>query len=130
MVSAPMMAEWGSSGFCIKGEHFLILQIFENLILNAIDFSPVEGKILIETIEDKKTIQIFVRDQGPGIPEYAKDKIFEKFYSLERPSGKKSTGLGLTFAREAILLHRGMIQLEPSSQDMRGANFKISFSKN
>ena len=71
-----------------------------------------------------------MRDQGPGIPEYAKDKIFEKFYSLERPSGKKSTGLGLTFAREAILLHGGVIQLEPSSQEMSGANFKISFSRN
>jgi two-component system, OmpR family, sensor histidine kinase CreC len=121
--------EWDSSKFNIKGERFLILQIFENLILNAVDFSPVEGKILIKIKEDNKTFLIFVRDQGPGIPEYAKDKIFEKFYSLERPSGKKSTGLGLTFAREAILLHGGVIQLEPSSQEMSGANFKIALSK-
>jgi two-component system sensor histidine kinase CreC len=70
-----------------------------------------------------------VRDQGPGIPEYAKEKIYNKFYSLERPSGIKSTGLGLSFVREALLFHDGVIQLEPSSDEMSGANFKVSFSK-
>ena len=48
-----------------------------------------------------RAARIRVRDQGPGIPEYAQDKVFEKFYSLARPhSSKKSTGLGLAFVRE------------------------------
>ena len=124
-----IVVNWGSSKPIVKGDRFLILQIFENIILNAIEFSPIEGKIIIESVADKKTDHIFVRDQGPGIPEYAKEKIFNKFYSLERPSGKKSSGLGLSFVMEALSFHNGMIQLEPSSQEMSGANFKVSFSK-
>jgi two-component system sensor histidine kinase CreC len=57
--------------------------------------------------------RIAVQDAGPGIPSYAKDKIFEKFYSLARPhSDKKSTGLGLRFVQEIMNLHRGRITLE------------------
>ena len=124
-----IVVNWSSSNPIVRGERFLILQVFENLILNAIEFSPIEGKITIESIGDKTTDQIFVRDQGPGIPEYAKEKIYNKFYSLERPSGIKSTGLGLSFVREALLFHDGVIQLEPSSDEMSGANFKVSFAK-
>ena len=51
-------------------------------------------------------------DQGPDIPGYAQDKVFEKFYSLARPhSKKKSTGLGLSFVKEIASLHRGRIEL-------------------
>ena len=53
-----------------------------------------------------------VRDQGPGIPDYAEDKVFEKFYSLARPhSRKKSTGLGLAFVKEIAALHHGRVTL-------------------
>jgi two-component system sensor histidine kinase CreC len=58
-----------------------------------------------------------VQDQGPGIPEYAQDKVFEKFYSLARPhSRKKSTGLGLSFVREIASLHHGRIELGNASE--------------
>ena len=124
-----MIVKWGQSNPVITGERFLILQIFENLILNAIEFSPTEGTILIESLDDDEFDQIFVRDQGPGIPEYAKDKIFNKFYSLERPTGVKSTGLGLSFVREALSFHNGLIQLEQPINEMTGANFKLSFPK-
>ncbi len=54
-----------------------------------------------------------VDDEGPGIPEYAREKVFERFFSLQRPeTGKKSTGLGLNLAREAVHLHRGEISLQ------------------
>jgi two-component system sensor histidine kinase CreC len=55
---------------------------------------------------------IGVRDQGPGIPPYAEDKVFEKFYSLARPhSDRKSTGLGLAFVREIASQHEGRVTL-------------------
>ncbi|MBF0491777.1 MAG: hypothetical protein HQM15_03255 [Deltaproteobacteria bacterium] len=51
-------------------------------------------------------------DEGPGIPDYAQEKVFEKFFSLSRPStGKKSTSLGLSFVREVVNLHGGQISL-------------------
>ena len=54
-----------------------------------------------------------IEDHGPGIPDYARDKVFDKFFSLQRPdSGKKSTGLGLNFVREVAILHNGTVTLE------------------
>ena len=60
----------------------------------------------------RRTVDVSVRDQGPGIPEYAEDKVFEKFYSLARPhSRKRSTGLGLSFVKEIAELHQGRVTL-------------------
>jgi len=52
-----------------------------------------------------------IRDHGPGIPDYARERLFERFYSTPRPddSGRKSTGLGLSLVREVALLHGGGI---------------------
>lgn len=65
----------------------------------------------------KKKIKIIVTDNGAGIPDYAIDKIFDKFYSLPRPayksnSGQKSTGLGLNFVQEVAKLHGGTVTLQ------------------
>jgi len=55
-----------------------------------------------------RRVELTVRDRGPGVPDYALDRVFEKFYSLRRPdSGRKSTGLGLAFVREIAHLHGG-----------------------
>jgi two-component system sensor histidine kinase CreC len=121
--------KWGSSEPIILGDREFILPALNNLILNAIEFSPVEGEIVIETVEDKNKDHIFIRDQGPGIPEFAKEKIYNRHFSLIRPSGEKSSGMGLAFAKHVIALHDGEIQLEPSSQEMNGANFRVSFPK-
>ena len=56
-----------------------------------------------------------IRDHGPGVPEYAREKIFERFYSLRHhAAGRKGTGLGLTLVRETADLHGGSITLEPA----------------
>ena len=53
-----------------------------------------------------------ITDRGPGIPAYAREKVFERFFSLPRPGGRKGTGLGLTFVREIVALHAGSVTLE------------------
>ena len=54
-----------------------------------------------------------VDDDGPGIPGYATEKIFDRFFSLQRPdSVEKSTGLGLNFVKEVAILHNGEVKLE------------------
>jgi len=57
-----------------------------------------------------------VEDQGPGIPDFAKDRVFQKFFSIQRPvSGEKSTGLRLNFVSKIVELHNGAIHLENRS---------------
>lgn len=55
---------------------------------------------------------ITVEDTGSGIPDYAQEKIFDRFYSLARANSPKSTGLGLNFVREVAAIHQGNISLE------------------
>ncbi|PIU50014.1 MAG: two-component system sensor histidine kinase CreC [Desulfobacterales bacterium CG07_land_8_20_14_0_80_52_14] len=102
-----------SSDISISGDRFLLHEALSNLLQNAIDFSPKNEKIAITCRNENKCIKIMIEDRGPGIPDYALDKVFEKFYSLQRPdAGKKSTGLGLNFVREVATLHHGEIVLE------------------
>ena len=110
----------------VKGNDFILQQVMDNLIGNALEFSPVNGEITIAmfALENSNNLQIQIQDQGPGIPEYARERIFERFYSLPRPdTGKRSSGLGLTFAKRAIELHDGLITLENLSS--KGSEVKI-----
>lgn len=94
------------------GDAFLIRQALRNLIENALDFSKANSEILILVNQKSEVIEIIVEDFGTGIPEYAEKRIFEKFYSLERPNtGKKGTGLGLNFVYEVISLHSGTLSI-------------------
>lgn len=95
-----------------NGDHFLIMQAIDNLIQNAIDFSPVNGTITI-SISQSETVNITVIDQGCGIPDYALNRVFERFYSLSRPSSdKKSSGLGLCFVKQIAELHHGNVSVQ------------------
>ncbi len=97
----------------LLGEKFLIRQAIVNLLQNSLDFSPIDSEISVSVMNGSDQISIIVEDIGPGIPGYAKDQIFNRFYSLNRPGTKsKSTGLGLTFVKEVAALHGGSIELE------------------
>ncbi len=103
----------GETGLTCQGEHFLLQQALGNLLDNAIDFSPAGGEIRIGVERTDEQLRIEILDQGPGIPDYAAERLFERFYSLPRPEGGgKSTGLGLAFVREVAELHGGQIRLE------------------
>jgi len=96
-----------------EGDRFLLRQAVGNLLDNAIDFAPEDSEVVLALrVAARHNAVVTVRDQGPGIPDYAQGKVFEKFYSLARPhSRKKSTGLGLAFVQEIAALHRGRIEL-------------------
>ncbi len=99
----------------VPGESFLIRQAFANMIQNAIAFSPRSAGIAVTARPDSGGIAITVTDNGEGIPTYAADRVFERFYSLKRPDTcKKSTGLGLSLVKEVAKLHDGSITLEPN----------------
>jgi two-component system sensor histidine kinase CreC len=113
----------------VEGDAFLLRRALSNLLDNAIDFSPDGGQVQINLHVDPRIVQVKVRDYGPGIPDYAEDKVFEKFYSLARPySQKKSTGLGLAFVKEIAELHHGRITLE-NAADGKGAVATLSLPR-
>ncbi|MFP4013074.1 MAG: two-component system sensor histidine kinase CreC [Chitinispirillaceae bacterium] len=96
----------------ISGEEFLLYQSLTNLLQNAIEFSPQKSSITIETANAKGRVIIRIKDGGSGIPDYALSRVFERFYSLQRPqTEKRSTGLGLSFVKEIIELHGGTVTL-------------------
>jgi two-component system sensor histidine kinase CreC len=106
------------------GECFLLRQALGNLLDNAIDFSPEGGSIRLQSRLAHGHWEFSVRDEGPGVPEFAQQRIFERFYSLPRPDGRaRSSGLGLSFVREVAVLHGGRISLE--NQPQRGAEARL-----
>jgi two-component system sensor histidine kinase CreC len=99
-------------GVTAPGNAFLLHQALENLVQNAIDFSPSGGTVRVTVMPERDRVTISVADEGPGIPAYALDRIFERFYSLSRPGGgRKSTGLGLNLVREVAASHGGTIRV-------------------
>ncbi|NNM67612.1 MAG: sensor histidine kinase, partial [Spirochaetales bacterium] len=67
-------------------------------------------------------------DQGPGIPEKEKERIFERFYRTERGREKEGTGLGLSIVKHIIVLHRGRVQVEsPPPRQKQGTRFSLIF---
>lgn len=97
----------------ISGDPFLIGQAVGNLLSNAIDFSPNDGRIEVTIDESPDAVGVTVRDQGPGLPTYATTRVFERFYSLPRPAtGRRSFGLGLPFVKQVALLHGGEIEIQ------------------
>ena len=97
----------------VSGDRFLLGQALQNLLDNAIDFSPENGELWVRLDQDAHHVTWSVRDQGAGIPPYAQDRIFERFYSLPRGEGnERSSGLGLCLVQEVSELHGGDISIE------------------
>ena len=109
----------------INGDKFLLAQAINNLISNALDFTPKNGTVEISTRSDEKFYFIEVKDNGTGIPNYALDKLYDRFYSLPRPNKSKSSGLGLPFVKEIAILHNGQIHIQ-NRQDISGVIATLS----
>ncbi|MBI3310402.1 MAG: two-component system sensor histidine kinase CreC, partial [Serratia liquefaciens] len=102
----------GTEEITLTGDALLISQALTNLLDNALDFTPAGGSIGVRGERHESHYRITVSDDGSGIPDYALDKVFERFYSLARADKPKSSGLGLSFVQEVARLHRGAIRLD------------------
>ena len=95
----------------MAGDALLLRQALGNLLDNAAGFAPPGSCIELMAQRHGSQVEIAVRDRGEGIPAYALERIFERFYSLPRPTAGKSTGLGLPFVREVASLHGGTVEV-------------------
>ena len=100
------------SASVVEGDAFLLRQAIANLVENAVSFSPAGGKVDVDVSRDQGMCVVRVIDSGPGVPDYALPRVFERFYSLPRPQGgSRSSGLGLPFVSQVAELHRGSVTL-------------------
>jgi two-component system sensor histidine kinase CreC len=91
----------------ISGNGFLLEQALSNLLDNAVEFSPAGTRLELHLGQEGGRVRLRVSDRGPGVPEFALPRVFERFYSLPRPDGARSSGIGLNFVREVAALHGG-----------------------
>jgi signal transduction histidine kinase len=103
-----------------------IKQVVANLLSNALKYSPPGSTVMVELHRGKGTWAFSVKDQGPGIPENERDRLFKDFgrLSVKTTGGEKSTGLGLAICRNIVEAHRGTITAENLPQ--RGCEFRVT----
>ena len=120
--------------FGIIGHDSRLGQVVNNLLDNARSFSPSDAKVRVALRRVRNEIELICEDEGPGIPEHALERIFERFYTDRPEQGfGQNSGLGLSISRQIVQAHRGSIRAEnrpgPADEDgeptVRGARFIV-----
>ncbi len=116
-------------GCLVNGDPEWLKEIFDNLVSNAIKFSPGRTSIAVNVRCLEKTVLVAIQDQGPGLTPEDKQKLFGKFQRLSaRPTGgESSTGLGLSIAEQLVRRHQGRIWAE--SEIGQGSTFNVELPK-
>ncbi|MGB7342484.1 MAG: ATP-binding protein [Phototrophicaceae bacterium] len=98
-----------------------IRRVFTNLISNAIKWSPPKDVITVTAVTDGEDVIISVFDNGPGVPDNQRERIFERFYQVDTArSGREGSGLGLAICKHIIEAHGGRVWAEGNSQGNGG----------
>ena len=121
-----MKFENNQSKIIIQANKDKLAQVFINIIENAISFSPLDSNILIYQHLYESNLAIYIADQGQGINQSLKDKIFKRFYT-DRPNNKDYySGLGLSISKKIIESFEGSLILSKKKfKNYKGACFKI-----
>lgn len=101
-----------------------------NLVENAIKYNREEGKVWVTLDADHKFFYVKVEDNGVGIPKEFQERVFERFYRVDKARSRETggTGLGLAITKNIILLHQGAIRLK--SEEGKGATFTVRIPLN
>jgi two-component system phosphate regulon sensor histidine kinase PhoR len=112
-------------GSTVHADHRKALQVLTNLLENAVKFSPADTEIHVGADVAGDEVRLYVSDQGPGIPVDEQERIFEKFYQIDRDlTGQvEGVGLGLALCRNIVLAHDGRIEVE--SEYGNGSTFRV-----
>lgn len=111
----------------VMGDEQRLLRVVENLVDNAISFSPQGGLVQIVATRVNDDVLISVEDEGPGVPQSERETIFRRFHSV-RPNSEefgKHSGLGLAIARSIIEGHHGTISIGDRDDRQNGARFEV-----
>lgn len=111
----------GQQPVLVDGISTLLVQVLVNLLRNAIEASPSEGRIDVEIRPDGEFVAICITDDGPGVPPEKEDQLFQPFFTTKGP--ERGTGLGLAFAARTVEEHGGKLAYE--RRPGRGATFVV-----
>lgn len=105
-----------------------LVHIFLNVLDNAVKYNEPGGRVDLSCIARGADAVVRVRDTGIGIPDEAREKLFEPFYTVSKDRARLSggTGLGLSLVKRIVLLQGGTIELLPALPDERGSTFEIT----
>jgi len=118
------------SDYIVEGDEGRLGQVLTNLVDNALSFSPPGGTVTLRAMSRAGHVEIYVDDEGSGIPADRLDRIFERFYT-DRPGTEnlrgKNSGLGLSISREIVAAHNGQIWAENvmAGGEIKGARFVV-----
>lgn len=115
-----------SEDLIVFGDEDKLIQLFNNLIHNAVKYSPDGGSVQIKALAEHDKVHISIKDEGIGIPEEAINKLFTKFYRVDNSDMRKigGTGLGLSIVKEIVKSHQGEIKVH--SEWKKGSTFTVS----
>ena len=111
----------------VNGVRRLLYEVVYNLCDNAIKYNNPGGSVKVNVTQKPGEVLLSVQDTGIGIAPEHQDKVFERFYRVDKSHSKQSggTGLGLSIVKHAVAYHNGSIQLE--SECGRGTTIRVSF---
>ncbi len=113
-------------GVTIQGDPLMLRIAIRNVLNNACDFSPSSGAVGLELKADGDGVNFMVRDEGPGVPDYAIGRVFDRFYSLKnKVTGRKGSGIGLSFVKATMELHGGAVSL--FNRESAGTEVRLRF---
>ena len=108
----------------VNGDRFLLRDLIDNLVDNAIRYSPEHSVVTVSCIQEHGYGVLKVEDDGPGIPDTEKEKVFSRFYRLDQ--SQPGSGLGLAIVRDIVKDHDALIEVR-SGTNGRGTVFIIRF---
>ena len=115
----------GDGDISAFGDRRRLRQVVRNLVDNAVKFSPEGGPVILQAFREPGTAGFTVTDQGPGIPRSERDKIFQRFYQIDRSRSKTrpGSGLGLSIVKHILQLHGGTVAVE--GEPGQGSTFAV-----
>jgi two-component system OmpR family sensor kinase len=117
----------GEPPLWVTGDADRLSQVFANLLDNALKFTPAGGQVQVAALAAKGWAVVRLADSGPGIPEAELERVFERFYQVDkaRSGGERGAGLGLAIARQIVQAHGGTIQAAHRGPGEAGCIFTV-----
>ncbi|MFC3881846.1 ATP-binding protein [Algoriphagus namhaensis] len=111
----------------VQADLYLMDRVIQNLLDNAVKYTPQKGKILIDACSSPKGVSVTIRNSGSGIPQADLEAIFDRYYKIDKDrEGIEGSGLGLAIVKKILSIHGSEITIESDSESFTQFSFDLS----